>query len=199
MGLLTFSRTFILLWVIINLISIKISIKNINKLLLGAGLLFALVAYNSFLPVKNPRLSQLANTLSGDTNAAKDLNEGSRFETWGHFYDFILEKPLFGHGFEAFGGGGLGGFLGVHNTYLKVLGEAGIIPFFLLVFYFLHLIKRSYEHFYKAPHLFFMSICLASLLTTNHNFFTDGYLIFMALWIYTAIDSETKNLNNEFR
>ncbi|CAM4229029.1 O-antigen ligase family protein [Zobellia roscoffensis] len=193
MGLLTFSRTFILLWILINLMSIRISIKNANKLLLGAGLLFTLVAYNSFLPVKNKRLTQITETLSGDSNAAKDLNEGSRFETWEKFYGFIIEKPFLGHGWGAFGGGGLGGFLGVHNTYLKVLGEAGIIPLLLIIFYFGYLITRSYKIFLLSPHLLFMSICLAGVLMTNHNFFTDGYLIFIALWLYADL---SKNLHN---
>lgn len=96
MGLLTFSRTFILLWVLINIFSIKISIKNANKLLLGgAGLLFTLVAYNSFLPVKNPpRLTQLANTLSGDTSAAKDLNEGSRTKLGQNFTSLFMTNPF---------------------------------------------------------------------------------------------------------
>ncbi|WP_148560732.1 O-antigen ligase family protein [Zobellia galactanivorans] len=188
MGLLTFSRTFILLWVIINLISIKLSIKNANKLLLGAGLLFTLVAYNSFLPVKNQRLTQLAGTISGDSNAARDLNEGSRTETWAKFYEFVLDKPLFGNGSGSFGGGGLGGFLGAHNSYLKLIGEAGIIPFLLLVFYFIYLIKNGYHLFDHAPYLFFMAIALASILMTNHSFFKNGYLLFSALWIYAQIN-----------
>lgn len=200
MGLLTFSRTFILLWIVINLMSVRISIKNVNKLLLGAGLLFTLVAYNSFLPVKNKRLSQITETLSGDSKAAKDLNEGSRFETWEKFYGFIIEEPFVGHGWGAFGGGGLGGFLGVHNTYLKVLGEAGIIPLLLMIFYFVYLIQRSYKIFLQSPYLLFMSICLAGVLMTNHNFFTDGYLIFVALWIYADLTKclqEKTELNNQ--
>ena len=200
MGLLTFSRTFILLWIVINLMSVRISIKNVNKLLLGAGLLFTLVAYNSFLPVKNKRLSQITETLSGDSKAAKDLNEGSRFETWEKFYGFIIEEPFVGHGWGAFGGGGLGGFLGVHNTYLKVLGEAGIIPLLLIIFYFVYLIQRSYKIFLQSPYLLFMSICLAGVLMTNHNFFTDGYLIFVALWIYADLTKclqEKTELNNQ--
>ncbi|SIS51216.1 O-Antigen ligase [Zobellia uliginosa] len=155
MGLLTFSRTFILIWLIINLISLKLSIKNINKLVLGFVLLLGLITYNSFLPVKNSRLTQLAGTISGDSDAAKDLNEGSRFDTWATFYDFILEKPFFGNGFESFNGGGLGGFLGVHNSYLKILGEAGIFPFLLLVFYFIYLIKKSYNVFNLHPPIIF--------------------------------------------
>ncbi|MBU3024414.1 O-antigen ligase family protein [Zobellia galactanivorans] len=188
MGLLTFSRTFILLWVLINLISIRISVKNVNKLLLGAGLLFVLMAYNSFLPVKNDRLSQLTSVLSGDTAAAQDLNEGSRFETWEKFYGYIMKKPVFGNGFNAFDGGGLGGFLGAHNTYLKLLGEAGILPFLLFLLFFLSLIRKSLSHFNEAPYILFMTISLAILLLTSHNFFDSGYLLLATLWIYTRIE-----------
>ncbi|CAM3345990.1 O-antigen ligase family protein [Zobellia roscoffensis] len=194
MGLLTFSRTFILLWIMINLISIRISIKNANKLALGFGLVLVLVTYNSFLPVQNKRLTQLAGTLSGDSNAANDLNEGSRFETWETFYSFILDKPIFGNGFESFGGGGVGGFLGVHNSYLKILGEAGIIPFFLLILFFIVITKKSLKHFFVNPSLLFMSIALASVLMTNHGFFTSSYLLFIALWIFSALSKADEKL-----
>ncbi|MBC6997984.1 O-antigen ligase family protein [Cytophaga sp. FL35] len=189
MGLLTFSRTFILLWVIINLISIKISIKNTNKLIFGIVILFTLMAYNSFLPVKNDRLTQLTGLLSGDTTAAQDLNEGSRFETWQKFYGFVMEKPILGHGFNSFDGGGLGGFLGAHNTYLKLLGEAGIIPFIMLLIFFFFLIRKGMTQFQKKPNILFMSISLAILLMTSHNFFDNGYLLLITLWIYNQIYS----------
>src|SRR5690606_4741085 len=59
MGLLTFSRTFILLWILTNLFSIKINIKNAKIFLYGFGLLTLLVTYSQFIPVKNPRLKQM--------------------------------------------------------------------------------------------------------------------------------------------
>lgn len=146
-----------------------------------------LLTYNAFLPVKNSRLSQIGRMLEGESGAAKELNEGSRFDTWAHFYDALLDKPIFGNGYGAFGGGGVGGFLGAHNSYLKIWGEAGIIPFLILIFYFLTLIKKGVANFKHSPHLLLMAISLASILMTNHSFFTNGYLLFFALWIYTAL------------
>jgi len=206
MGLLTFSRTFMVLWVLINIASIRISIKNANKLVFGIILLLGLITYNEFLPVKNKRLTQISNAISGSSGAVEDLNDDSRLDTWARFYDALLDKPIFGNGYGAFGGGGVAGFLGSHNSYLKIWGEAGVIPFLILVAFFIVLSKRGYDDFSQNPHLLFMTVALASILMTNHSFFTNGYLLFTALWLYaahskpeTAIYREKKQINADIQ
>ncbi|MDO6518278.1 O-antigen ligase family protein [Zobellia uliginosa] len=202
MGILTFSRTFIILWILINLIAIRVSIKNAYKLGIGLLLLLGLLTYNEFLPVKNPRISQISGFISGDSRAAQDLNEGSRLETWEHFYGYLIDNPIFGNGFGAFGGGGVGGFIGVHNSYLKVWGEAGIIPFLLFLLFFGVLIKKSASIFLTHPHFLFMSISLMAILATNHNFFELGYLLFTALWIHVSLlksEEENSSLQNNIK
>lgn len=183
LGLLTFSRTFILLWLFINLLSIRLSIKHLNMFVLGFGILSILLASNEFLPVKNKRLDQIGYYVSGDQTKAQGLERDSRWNTWSQYFDALNNKPLFGNGYRAFGGNGVAGPVGVHNFYLKLWGEAGIIPFSIFLYYILKLIIQSFKLFKSVPHLFLMTFSLSVFLLTNHNFFTNDFALFILLWI----------------
>lgn len=195
LGLFTFSRTFIISWLVLNILSIKLSIKNAKMLGLGFLLLSSLLIYNEFLPSKNRRLEELGAMISGDEKKASNLNKDSRLETWGRFYDFLLEKPLFGNGYNSFTGEGIAPPVGVHNTYLLIWGEAGIFPLLIFLIYIMFLAKKGYSYFKKIPHVFMMLISLALFLMTNHNFLTTDYSLLIILWIHIQIFKEEQANN----
>ncbi|MFD2790558.1 O-antigen ligase family protein [Arenibacter antarcticus] len=187
MGLLTFSRTFILLWLLTNLISIKIDIKNSRVLLYGFGLLTAFVIFGEFLPVKNPRLDQMSAILKGEKVKTTEINEDSRTETWSLYYDALLDHPILGNGYNSFSGESSISSVGVHNSFLKIWGEAGIFVFILFIIMYLLMIKQSLQLFEESPHLFLIVIAVILFLTTNHNFFDNGYILFISMWIQAEI------------
>ncbi|WP_161595342.1 O-antigen ligase family protein [Maribacter aurantiacus] len=182
-GFLTFSRTFIIVWLLINVLAIRLSIKNIRTLLVGGVLLIGLITYNSFLPNSNARLDAMTKIFEGKSKNTSKLEEGGRTETWANFYPFIYSQPIFGNGYGAFSGNGVGGAAGVHNAYLKVIGEAGIFAFLIFILIFIMLIKNSYDIFLNQPHLFLMSTGLSLFLLTNHNYFDSGYVLFFTMWL----------------
>ncbi|WP_198146887.1 O-antigen ligase family protein [Maribacter thermophilus] len=192
LGLFTFSRTFIVSWLIMNLLSIKLSLKNAKMLGLGFALLSTLLVYNEFLPKKNQRLENLGAMISGNEEKAKELNKDSRLETWARYYDFLLDKPIFGNGYAAFGGNGVAPPVGVHNTYLLIWGEAGIIPLLIFLMYLASLIRKGYAIFKKTPQVLMMTLALSLFLLTNHNFFTTDYSIMILLWLHIQIYQENK-------
>lgn len=185
LGLITFSRTFMVTWVILNLLSIRLSVKNSKMLLVGFGVLTLLVTYNEFLPVKNPRLEQLSALVKG--NGGKRigaLNEDSRTETWARYYDAILDRPIFGNGYLSFYGNGAAATpWGVHNTYLLIWGEGGILPIIVLLTFLTKLFVRSTKQFKEKPYALMMLAALSLFLMTNHNFMTNEYSIFLLMWI----------------
>lgn len=189
MGLLTFSRTFVLLWLITNLISIKIDFKNVRVLLYGFGILTAFVIYSEFLPVKNPRLAQLSAIVKGEEVNTAEINEGSRTETWSIFYDALFERPFFGNGYKSFSGYSHISQVGAHNTFLKIWGEAGIIVFVIFIAMYLTMVKQSLMFFESSPHIFLTAIAVILFLTTNHNFFDNGYILFISMWVQAKITS----------
>lgn len=193
-GLLTFSRTFILLWVLINLISVKIDIKNIKVLLYGFGLLTIFVLFGEFLPVKNPRLEQMSAILNGEVVQTNEINEGSRTETWSLYYDALFERPFIGNGYNSFEGRTHISPVGVHNTFLKIWGEAGFIVFAIFVAMYFFMAKQSVELFRTSPHLLMITIAVVLFLTTNHNFFDNGYILFISMWIQAKISDDENQI-----
>ncbi len=195
MGLLTFSRTFILLWFLTNLISIKIDVKNIRVFLYGFGLLTLLVAYSQFIPVKNPRLKQITDLMEGKKVRTSEINEDSRTETWSLYYDALFNHPFLGNGFNSFSEERAIATTGVHNAFLKVWGEAGILVFIIFVAMYLIMIKDTFGLFQHEPHLLLITIAVVLFLTTNHNYFETGYILFISMWIQAEIAK--KNMGDD--
>tara|TARA_R110002072_G_scaffold56360_6_gene146035 strand:- start:340 stop:1260 length:921 start_codon:yes stop_codon:yes gene_type:complete len=191
-GLLTFSRTFIVLWLLTNLISIKIDIKNARVLLYGFVFLTIFVIFSEFLPVRNPRLDQLSSIIKGEKVQTSELNEGSRTETWSLYYDQLFQHPFLGSGYNTFSGYSNISKVGVHNTYLKIWGEGGLLVFVIFLGMYITMIKDALLLFKISPHLIIISLAVILFLTTNHNFFETGYILFLSMWIQAEISRNYK-------
>ncbi|WP_394972466.1 O-antigen ligase family protein [uncultured Croceitalea sp.] len=195
MGFLTFSRTFIVLWIFLNLLSIRISFKNIRIFAIGFGILVTMTFIDQLVGLDSPRFKQLMAIANNEQVSTSELNEASRTETWARFYDIIYEKPIFGNGYGTFQGTEYDGYHGVHNTYLLLIGEAGVIPFLLFISYLIYLLYNSFMLFNKAPNLLMQSVALSVFLLANHNFFNFYYITFIAMWIQYQINNHKKHLN----
>ena len=185
MGLLTFSRTFIVIWILLNLLSLKISIKNIRFLGIGMLIFSTLIIIDQAVGLNNPRFEQLKHILNNEKVSTQEINDDSRMSTWAQFYDKIFESPFFGSGYGTFTGGT--GELGVHNSYLMIIGEAGIIPFAIFIAYFGHLFYWSIYFFKKTPYLIMQTIALSMFLLTDHNFFHLYHVVLVTMWIQYQI------------
>jgi len=172
----------------------RLSIKNARMLVLGFGILSMLLVFNEFLPVKNQRLEQIGAMASGDAKKAKGINEDSRWETWSRYFDPLLDKPLFGNGYGGFGSNGVKSPVGVHNTYLLIWGEGGIIPIILFLSYIGYLFVKTNKEFSTAPHLLMMTIALSIFLLTNHNFLTTNYSILLYVWIHIKLKEKEQKV-----
>lgn len=186
MGLLTFSRTFIVIWLIINLISLRISIKNIRILGISFLIFSSLLIIDDLVGLNNPRFTQLKNIVNNEQVSDQELSKDSRADTWARYYDKIYESPFFGNGYGSFAGE-MHVTAGVHNSYLRILGEAGIIPFILFLGYMIYLFYWSIYFFRVASFLIMQTIALFIFLLTNHNFFAFYYVTFAAMWIQFQI------------
>lgn len=190
MGLLTLSRTFMIIWLLYNLISLKLDIKNIKLLAIGFLTLILLVTFNDFLPVKNPRLEEIGALINGDSvRKSSALDEDSREETWARYYDDLMEKPFFGNGYQSFlGYGVVNSQWGVHNTYLLIWGESGIIPLAIFLLFLYKLTKFSLKSFKSSPHFLFIILSLSLFFMTNHNFMTNEYAFFVLMWVHSGLN-----------
>lgn len=194
MGLLTFSRTFIVIWLIVNLISLFISLKNIRILGIGILIFSTLIIIDESVGLNNPRFEQLKKIVQNENVTVNEINDDSRMSTWSKFYDKVIESPFFGSGYGSFSG--KLGQVGVHNSYLMIIGEAGLIPFLIFLTYIGYLIFWSFRFFKKSPFILLLTIALALYLLTDHNFFVSYYLLIATMWIQYQIIKEKELLSD---
>ncbi|HDZ03944.1 hypothetical protein LCGC14_0132080 [marine sediment metagenome] len=199
LGLFTFSRTFIVTWLIINVLSIRLDIKNAKMLFAGFAILSTLVIYNEFLPVKNARLEQIGAIISSDNDSSSPnkINKDSRWDTWKRYFPALSDKPIFGNGYMAFDGNGVAPPVGVHNTYLLIWGESGIFPILIFIYYLITLFKYGIYYFKDIPFSLMMLISLTLFLMTNHNFFNTDYSLLLILWIDIQLKNKKDKLSKE--
>ena len=195
MGLLTFSRTFIVIWIILNLISLKISMRNIRILGIGVLIFFTLLFIDEIVGLNNPRFDQFVNILTNEEVTIDEVSEDSRSDTWALYYDNIFESPFIGNGYTSFRGES--DVAGVHNSYLMIIGEAGIIPFLLFISLIIYFFYWSYRLFNRSPNLIMQTISLSMFLLANHNFFNYYFITFAAMWIHYQINEQRELIIND--
>jgi O-antigen ligase len=197
MGLLTFSRTFIVIWICLNLLSLKISIKNIRILGLGFLIISSLFLIDELVGLNNPRFDSMKRVFNNEKVESKELNQDHRSDTWALFYDEVFESPIFGNGYGTFSG--RRGRLGAHNSYLMVVGEAGIIPLFIMLALFAYMFYWGFMLFKYAPNIIMHTIALSMFLLANHNFFNFYYIAFATMWIQSQILDFREVKNNQIK
>lgn len=69
-----------------------------------------------------------------------DISNG-RYELWNHAIKLWTEYPIFGNGFESLG---RRMNMGVHNTYIQLLCDSGLIGFALFILFLYLLLKKSF-------------------------------------------------------
>nr|WP_321223470.1 O-antigen ligase family protein [uncultured Psychroserpens sp.] len=187
-GVLTFSRFFFLMWLLTTLVSIYGDRKNIQVLGIGIGALVLLISVAAILQVNTTRFAFIEGLFQNDVKT-QVLTKDDRLESWSKYYDDILNNPIFGNGYKSFSGAD-NTKQGVHNTYLMVLGESGVIPFFILIGIYIYLIKETLKTFRDYIYKFLLAVSLTAILLTMHNYFNNELILFLTIWLYTKLDSK---------
>ena len=191
-GIMTFSRYFILLFILVNLVSILSNKKNIIGLASGVIALIIILSTTS-LQLNIERFGALKSIFTDDVDT-ETISKETRNETWAEYTDVILDNPMFGNGYKAMQGresDTVGIKVGVHNSYLMVLGESGIIPFVLLIFIYLALFFRSIKHFDTNPEYVYLSIILLAYLLVSHKLYENYLVLFLSIWLYVRVNKKS--------
>jgi O-antigen ligase len=186
-GAITFSRFFFLMWLIITFVSIYGERKNIQLLGIGVISIVLLISVATILQVNTERFAMLEGLLD-ENKSTNNLTNDARLSSWAKYYKDILMNPIFGNGFKSFSGAD-SSKQGVHNTYLMVIGEAGIIPLFLILGIYLTMMKKAYKLYKTDIHKLLLAISLTAILTTMHNYFNNEVIIFTTIWLYVKLEA----------
>jgi O-antigen ligase len=195
-GILTLSRTFILLWFLVSIISIFANRKNAINLGVGSAVLVIVISIASILQLNDLRFQALESFLGNNPSRSVNvIQTDSRFDTWAVYYDIILDNPFFGNGYKT-----LSGFYtnnpGVHNTFLMILGESGIFTFLIFCFIYFRMFFKSLSVFKFQPFLFMMVFTLIGSMMTVHNYFESFVVMLTSYWLFIKINDVHENMTS---
>ncbi|WP_418513075.1 O-antigen ligase family protein [Corallibacter sp.] len=193
-GIFTLSRSFILMLVLINLASLFADKRNIQTFVVGSAAMTVILTAST-LQLNKERFSALNSIFSSNEEVdTQTITEGSRDETWAMYSNVIFNNAIIGAGYKAMrGDSGLAGVeYGVHNTFLMVLGEAGILAFLLIVIIYLALFVRSLKLFSTNQEFTYLSMALIGYLMVAHNYFDKYDVLFVSLWLYNKVRDQHK-------
>jgi len=189
-GILTFSRTFLVIWLLLTIISIIHSWKNLKILGIGAGVMILFLSISYFFELNTIRFGFLENIFNSGGESVNSINLNSRANVWSSYYEEITSSPIFGNGYLSFMG--IEDVKpGVHNSYLRVIGEAGIIPFFIFIGIFFGIFKKGLTIFWKHPYVLLLTSATILFLMTNHTFTANKNIIFITIWLYAFVISQS--------
>lgn len=197
-GIMTLSRYFIILLVLINIVSIISNKKNSISLVAGTISIVIVLTVSSLFNLNTVRFSAFQSLFGGGEIETKTITENSRNETWALYTDLILDNPVTGVGYNALHGKKnkyIDVGVGVHNTYLMIIGESGIIPFMLIIIIYLSLIFRSLKYLSTNPEYLSLALVLATFLLVAHNYFDNFLVLFTSIWLYQRTKQKPETLN----
>lgn len=185
-GILTFSRTFILVWVLINVLAIIKSKKNLLLPLVGISMLLLVFTFSDKLTLNTERFYALKSVFGEEQVDTKTIEKDSRDQTWALYYDMILDKPVLGNGYLKLSKK-WGRLPGAHNSFLMVWGESGIIPLILMLGIYGYLLFKSYLLFKIRPEMFYISLVITLALMTSHQYFTAFHFVFLSMFVFIQL------------
>lgn len=210
---LTFSKTSMitLLLIIICLFIlsiISIFTRNTNSRLVSLSLFIAAFLFFVVLPIsynyyqKMETSQQKRITAIYKLIAKGEINNKTTSNRSGIFNDgfsLIKKKPFIGYGIRTFTEGGMfdsSPTHGVHNTYLKLIGESGIITITLFIVFLLYLFGSAlFQENNYVSHLILLSLLAFSIyLFTSHDSVSQKFNI-AYIAIVSAIGSNKISLS----
>jgi O-antigen ligase len=185
-GFLTLSRTFIVVWTVLVLISI---IKDKKNLVIPFFGVIAFIILTTFTDSKNfasDRFEAFTSFFEKGEVKTKTISHDTRDQTWALYYDLIFQKPIQGHGFMFFQNMSRK-LPGVHNSFLMVIGESGIVPFLIFLGIYVYLFRYCLFYFKKEPYLMYVLIVVLLNLMVSHTFFFNFQSIALSIFIFVKL------------
>lgn len=185
-GFLTLSRTFLIVWLFINIMAIINSRKNLIVPIIGILALIIVLNFTDKNIFASDRFDALSSFVTEGEVKSKTVGKDTREQTWAYYYDLVFEKPFFGHGFMAFQRY-TPTLPGAHNAYIMVFGEGGIIPFLIFMGIYTFLMLKSITYFRKEPSLIYVTVVILLNLMASHTYFFNYQSVSLSIFVFLRI------------
>lgn len=196
-GILTLSRTFILVWTIIVLVAVIRDKKNLLVPFIGICALIILTTFTDKKIFAADRFEALTSFFLEGEVKTKVVGYDTRDQTWALYYDLVFEKPLIGNGFRAFQLK-TNNLPGVHNSYLMIIGESGIIPFLFFVGIYIYLLGNCLVYYQKDPVLLYVLIVVMLSIAVTHTYYFVFINLALSIFVFVKLrDLRKKEIHPE--
>ncbi|ANC78838.1 polysaccharide polymerase [Fictibacillus phosphorivorans] len=203
-SVLSFSRGGLVAFIAIFLLYILILNNPIKQLRLLIGTFLA-IAVSFYLAVTFLSFDIFGVIQSRMQDFSSDGGSG-RFELWGRAWEYFLSSPLIGVGasnFLPYNQFQFGDSLQVHNTFLEILSETGIIGAFCFMIFLLLTIYQLFQHrvYEKKPYLFlaffgFLLQMMSLSIIINDLFFM--YLAVLSVYFHQEENRQKEQAEDKF-
>ena len=196
MGFLTLSRTFIFSWLILNILNAVNTKKHLKFLSLFLFAFPFLLSFKELFGLRDDRFNSILNLFKNGELDTLMTNNSDRIYLFQSYYNFISDFLFLGNGFNSFKSGDLvDKEVGVHNTFLLILGESGFFPFLMFLVFFSYLFIYAYRKkmYTILPLLLITTIFIQ--FNISHNFFDTGFRVFMMTFLLYLLNN---NYNGKY-
>jgi O-antigen ligase len=156
-------------------------------------ILFIALNFNTLPKEQRERIQQIENIITGKADKSDTSNRANLVELG---LSKVQERPIFGTGYLSFtylldAGSNTGDNVGVHNTFLRVWGEAGTFAFLLFIGFWIHLLNRAIQLKHLWQRLLLVALIVEFIVfgLTAHTVLEDNFIgaligILLALIIF---------------
>ena len=210
--IMSFSKTAIItcgLVLILFLLATLAQIKNIRNAFgrraTTLGGLVVVIFLFGIIPNANRVYDQLELAQQKRVNAVVDIlikgeisqrTTSNREAIFKEAVTMIQRQPLLGYGLHTFYSKGTfqSSNHGVHNTFLRLIGEAGFIPLLFFILFLFWILRRAWNHSNRAIGYLaiFIAIQFIAYCMTSHNAYGDKFSIAL-LGVIVAILRHKEN------
>ena len=138
------------------------------------------LSFDSLPKEQRERIMQIENIITGKADKSDTSNRANLVELG---LSKIYERPILGTGYLSFtylldAGSKTGDNVGVHNTFLRIWGEGGILPFILFIGFWLYLFWQAAQLDALWQRLLVVSLASAFVVygATIHTFLEDNFI-----------------------
>lgn len=203
-SVLSFSRGGLVAFIAIFILYILILNNPIKQLRLLIGTFIA-IAVSFYIAITFLSFDIFGVIQSRMQDFSSDGGSG-RFELWGRAWDYFLSSPWIGVGasnFLPYNQFQFGDSLQVHNTFLEILSETGIIGAFCFMIFLLLTIYQLFQHrvYEKKPYLFlvffgFLLQMISLSIIINDLFFM--YLAVLSVYFHQEENRQKEQAEDKF-
>lgn len=190
-GFLTLSRTFMITFMIFVILSFELTPRKLANILVFCLFVRFLLPFMELIDLRSERLEFIYGLVQEGRIEGFFDSKNSRGDLRTEYSELIVENPIIGNGFNAFRSGKyVDSGLGVHNTFIAILGEGGALSFITILIFFGVLAVRFINRLDFSSVRFKAFILVLTQFWVSHTFFEIPFRILLFSFLIHVVSQK---------